>query len=414
MEKIIRNITLAGTVQAPPSKSDAQRAILIAALTDGKSIIVQPGTSEDVLRMIENMQKLGAQVFIDHLELTITGVHAFHDRTTFNAGESGLGFRLLTALSAVAPGSYWIDAEGSLLNRKQNFIIDTLKETGCQIEHRNGFPPFNVLGKINRSIIDLDASDSSQFLSGLLIALPLLNQQIELKVQNLRSTPYVHMTLNSLSKFGVQIQNKNDQHFVISANSKFTPTKYTVEGDWSGTSNWFVAAALGAQIEICGLNPSSLQADTAILKAMSASNCLIHYSNDVYKIDGRNKRPFEFDATQCPDLFPALIPLAASCIGVSRIQGVHRLRNKESDRAFVLLNEYKTLGLDIVIDNDTMIVYGTGTLNGGKVHSNNDHRIAMSLAISSLISRGEVVILDCNCVNKSYPDFWSEFDRLIV
>lgn len=412
MNKHLRNINLQGKIKAPPSKSDAQRAILVAALAHGESTIEGYGSSEDVLQMISNIQAIGAKTRCVDGTIHIQGTMEFPDRTIFNAGESGLGFRLLTAISAVAPGSYWIEAEGSLMSRPQKFVIETLNNNGCLVESRNGFPPFNVLGKINTSVIHLDASESSQFLSGLLIALPMLNHDTQLHVKHLQSTPYVHMTLKTLSKFGVQITNIEDKIFVVPKSAEYCASQYKVEGDWSGASNWLIASALGADIEIIGLEENSLQADKAVLEVLDLANCTVRRFGSCLRVDGSQKRSFDFDATNCPDLFPVLVPLAAGCKGQSKIKGVGRLQHKESNRADTLTREFGKLGLEINISDDYMIINGTGCLGSGVTDSHNDHRIAMSLAISSIITEGELIIQDASCVQKSYPNFWEDFEKL--
>ncbi len=414
MERQLADISLKGRVEVPASKSDAQRAILIAALAEGSSTILNVGSSNDVEAMIKNARLLGASVAGDSKRLDIKGIQTLvdSDNINFHAYESGLSFRMLAALCTALEGTQQINASGTLLKRSQKFIIDDISSMDCKVDSNNGFPPISIYGKSDHNEIYINASESSQFLSGMLITLPLRDSKTELHVTDLKSAPYVHMTLSTMKQFGIEIENQHNQVFTITSDLSYVPCTYTVEGDWSGASYWFVAAALGEHIEIGGLNSKSFQADRAILSALEAANCSVSLNNGDYTIDGSSRKAFEFDATDCPDLFPALVVLAAGCKGKSVIHGVSRLRNKESDRATVLQSEFSKLGLQIDLDDDRMIIKGTNELTEGIIDPHNDHRIAMSAAVSSVLCDGPLTIVDSACVDKSYPDFWKDFDAL--
>ena len=198
----------------------------------------------------------------------------------------------------------------------------------------------------------------------------------------------------------------------IAGNQSYECKEYIVEGDWSSASYWLVASALGHDISLSGLNLASAQADRALLQMLRGAKCVIHFEYDLVSVDGSRKIPFNVDATHCPDLFPALVTLAAFCNGVSTISGVSRLKNKESDRGIVLQEEFGKLGLKIELDGDKMIIHGGTKLVAAEVDSHNDHRIAMCLAIAGSKIDGEVTISGTEAVSKSYPGFWDDFDHL--
>jgi 3-phosphoshikimate 1-carboxyvinyltransferase len=218
------------------------------------------------------------------------------------------------------------------------------------------------------------------------------------------------MTLNTLRAFGAIIIETEKDSFSIQAR-KLKATRYKVEADWSSASYWLVASALGQDVNVHNLNLESKQADKSLLKVFEVANCIIDFSNGL-KIKGKSRKPFQFDATDCPDLFPALVVFAAGINGKSIISGTNRLVHKESNRALTLQSEFGKLGLRIELTENEMHVFGTGKLTGGKVHSHNDHRIAMSLGIASCLSNSIIEIEKAEAVSKSYPTFWDDFEQL--
>jgi 3-phosphoshikimate 1-carboxyvinyltransferase len=232
-----------------------------------------------------------------------------------------------------------------------------------------------------------------------------------LKVRNLVSRPYIEMTLNTLKVFGVEIEEIEKDCFRING-KKLTSCEYKIEADWSSASYWLVAAALGQNLIIQNLNLTSLQADKTLLLALEKANCQVIYSERGIQIDGTNRKAFDFDATDCPDLFPALVVLAAGIDGLTKISGIHRLEHKESNRALTLQSEFGKLGLKIELIANEMWIHGTGKLSGGKVDSHNDHRIAMSLGIASCITDVAIEIHGAEAVGKSYPSFWEVLESI--
>ena len=415
MIKKVQNKSCRGTIVIPPSKSDSQRALLAAALDKGETVLLGIGESADERAMILSIEQLGAVVIRDgENRLTIHGIQQFPEAGELNAGESGLGVRLITSMCAAHKGCFQINGEGSLLERPQGFFEDHLTQLGVRVRSSHARLPIEVCGPMQGGKLEIDGSVSSQFLSGLLMALPLIEEDTELVVNNLKSIPYVRMTLDTLERFGVIISHKNFETFTIKGNQAYCCEEYTIESDWSSASYWLVAAALGQDLEIQGLNRGSYQADKALLEALEGANCAITHDENGITVDGNYRTAFSFDATHCPDLFPALATFAAFCDGDSYIYGLHRLKSKESDRGVALEVEFEKLGLGITRDeeNDALIVHGGVQLISAEVDAHNDHRIAMCLGIAGLSIENGVTIIGAESVQKSYPSFWGDLERL--
>ena len=279
-----------------------------------------------------------------------------------------------------------------------------------------GFLPIEVQGPIHGGEVTVDGSISSQFITGLLLALPMAEEDTTLFVESAVSTPYIDMTIDTAQRFGVEIMhNKGDySEFFIEGGQKYTATDIAIEGDWSGASTMLVAGAIAGEVTINNLSTLSHQADTAICRALERAGAGIIIEHDSITVSKRELRAFEFDATNAPDLFPALAALAAAAEGESRIIGTSRLRHKESDRAETLRQEYEKLGIEVDISEDNVMKIRGGKIRPAEVFSHNDHRIAMSLAASALRCEGEVNILSAECVEKSYPDFFKDLDSIIM
>lgn len=411
MIKLIQNGNFSGEIIIPSSKSDGQRALLAAAISTGISSISGLGISADELAMLSAIEAMGAKISkkLDGT-LEIEGICELPHQITVSSNESGLGFRLLVGTLASFSGEKTIKAEGSLKTRTMNVFEEYLPKMGVEVQSENGFPPLKIIGKLNVGTYTIDGSLSSQFISGLLFGFSRLNEELTIQVNNLVSRPYVDMTLNTLRAFGASIIETEKDSFSIQSR-ELKATYYQVEADWSSASYWLVASALGYDVRVHNLNLVSMQADKSLLKVFEVANCTIDFSKGL-KIDGKNRKPFQFDATDCPDLFPALVVFASGIVGLSIIKGIDRLVHKESNRALTLQSEFGKLGLKIELTKNEMQVFGTGKLSGGKVNSHNDHRIAMSLGIASCISSDSIEIDGAEAVAKSYPSFWEDLDLL--
>ena len=415
MKKVIQPGKRFGTIAIPSSKSDGQRALLAAALAKGESKLINLGESKDELAMLSTIKQLGAKTKrTDKTTLSVIGIKQFPKEAEINMGESGLGIRLMTSVCAANEGVFMIYGKGSLETRPLTFFEETLPKFNAKISSNNGLIPLEIEGPMHGSEVEMDGSQSSQYISGMMMALPLLKEESRIHVSNLNSLPYLQMTLDTLNKFGIEILQKNYEDFIVRGKQNYIPTTYTIESDWSSASYWLVASALGYNIKLTGLSMTSLQADKLILDAFEAANCIVEYKDKKIRVNGRNRKPFKFDATHCPDLFPALATFAALSDGKSEIKGVSRLTHKESNRGIVLQEEFANIGVIIILDGDIMHIHGKTSIEGGKVSSHNDHRIAMCFAIAGLFADDQIEISGSEAVSKSYPRFWDDLEKLHI
>ena len=401
-----------GQVQAPASKSVAQRAIAIASLASGTSEIFHVGKSDDVLSAIRVCQALGAEIEEKGEKLIISG-GIQSPSAPLNCGESGLGIRMFSALAAILNEPVTLTGEGSLTERPLQMIEYSLQAAGVQCETQNGLLPVVVKGPLIGGTINIDGSASSQVLTGLLIAAPYSLSPVSFRVSDLTSRPYVDITTRMMQDFGVVVENKDYKEFVVPAPQKYVSKSYTVEGDWSGAAFLLVAGAIAGEVMVTNLDFQSAQADKEILTVLKNSGAELIVDKENILVKKAPLKAFRFDATHCPDLFPPLVALAAACDGISQIRGVSRLRSKESDRATALQQEFGKLGLYVSLDGDNMLIKGN-PLNGGRVFSHNDHRIAMACAIAGLTASEPVIIDKADAVNKSYPEFFEDLRRITV
>ncbi len=400
-----------------------QRAIAAAILANGKSVLNNYTPCGDTDSALQIARDLGCRIQIDGKRILITGSYSklsaddqpgFNtEKTIINCGESGLAMRMFTPVAALDHRWITLSGKGSLLKRPVSMLESPLKELGANIETNNGFVPVKVKGPLKGGYATVDGSISSQLLTGLLIALPCTDEDSILLVDNLTSKPYIEMTLQVMKAFGVEASHSDYKTFSIKGKQEYHPVEYDVEGDWSGAAFLLVAGALRGSVIVENLSTDSLQADTKILKALDLAGARVTSSGNSVYVEKSSLNAFEFDATDCPDLFPPLVALASHCKGRSFLKGVGRLQHKESNRAIVLKDEFAKLGTEIKLQDDLMIIEG-GLLKGGKVHSNNDHRIAMSTAVAATAATDPVIIENSESVAKSYPGFYEDLKTIGV
>jgi 3-phosphoshikimate 1-carboxyvinyltransferase len=426
MIAIVHPGKLKGAQVAPASKSSMQRACAAALLHVGETIILNPGHSNDDLAALDVIQKLGAKVeiqkttnelgvkVISSIKVISSGVKP--NGPEMNCGESGLGIRMFTPIAALSSQSITINGKGSLVKRPMHFFDEIFPALGIQINSQKGFLPIQIQGPLKApATITVDGSLSSQFLTGLLMAYAASDaKDAVIKVLDLKSKPYIDLTLAVLNAFGWKVQHDHYEQFSFLPHEPLKDLiEYTVEGDWSGAAFLLVAGAIAGPIKVKGLQMDSTQADKAVMQALQNANVSIALDVDGIQIgsnDGAALRAFEFDATDCPDLFPPLVALAAACMGVSEIKGVSRLAHKESDRGLTLQTEFAKLGVQIDLEGDIMKIHGGGEIKGAEVFSQHDHRIAMACGVAALIANAPVIITEAEAINKSYTDF---FDHLV-
>lgn len=412
MEVIVSPGAIDGRVPANASKSVMQRAVAAALLARGKSIIYNPGKSNDCLAALDVAGKLGARVeyIKDTIEITGRGIEPVS--ADINCGESGLGIRMFTPIAALCAKELTLAGAGSLNARPVRFFEEVLPQLGVACHTHAGKPPIRIRGPLKPRDITVDGSLSSQFLTGLLMAYGAAAEECTITVKDLKSTPYIGLTLQVQRHFGVRVTHENFERFHFGPRQHYRACDYTVEGDWSGAAFLLVAGAVAGQAEVSNLNVRSSQSDKAILEALQKAGAKVMEGMFTILVQKDRLKAFDFDATDCPDLFPPLVSLAANCEGTTSIKGARRLTHKESDRARTLQEEFGKMGILIEVRDDEMLVYGGTGLRAAEVDSHHDHRIAMACATAALNASGSVKITGAEAVNKSYPEFWQHWQKL--
>lgn len=412
MQVQINPAVVRGSIMAPASKSAMQRACAAALLRNGTTYLFNYGISADDEVALRIIQQLGALVKKEGDYLLIESGGVQPKSSTINCGESGLSSRMFTSIAALSTEPISLVGEGSLLTRPFSFFTDVLPKLAVTCSSNNGVLPLRVQGPLQPKDIEVDGSLSSQFLTGLLFAFSAVGaSNVTISVRNLNSKPYIDLTLQVMKDFGLPVPvNKNYEAFIFtsgqSAENRNEPLTFHVEGDWSSAAFLLVAAAVSGELDVTGLDVFSSQADKAILEALMQTGVTMSVEEKKIHIKKNELKAFHFNATQCPDLFPPLVALAAYCGGKSVIEGVHRLAHKESNRALTLQQEFTKMGVVIQLQDDLMIVEGGGEVLGADVHSHHDHRIAMACAVAALAAKGSTTVNGAEAVNKSYPQFW--------
>ena len=328
-----------------------------------------------------------------------------------NCGESGLAARLFLPVAALHHGALTIIGKGTLSDRPMAGVKEALKLLGVSVSG-SGTLPMTVQGPMQiPPHLEVDAAGSSQFVSGLLLALSAVaTAPVELRVHNLESRPYIDMTLQVLAQFGRPVSNERYRKFVIDP-AAFTAISHVdarIEADWSSASCLLVAGAVAGDLTVKGLNPGSMQADRKLLDVLVACGAQMEVRADRINVRRSRMRGFETDATDCPDLFPALAALASFCDGESNIRGVHRLFHKESNRVESITEMLWRYGVHFCVEDVTLTIEGRETVQWACIDGYRDHRIVMAAAVCALRAKGPTTITTAEAVSKSYPRFFDD------
>lgn len=410
-----------GRVQAAASKSSMQRACAAALVQPGITTLLNAGTSNDDQAAIDVIQKLGAKITSlpgGMLKIESAGVRPVLNE--INCGESGLGVRMFTPIAALSNKAITISGAGSLLSRPMDFFDEILPQLGIQINTNGGKLPFHLTGPLKPANIEIDGSLSSQFLTGLLMAYAGADaSDVSIKVIELKSRPYIDLTLQVMRAFNMKLpENRHYREFYFgkepAPRAENANRSYTVEGDWSGAAFLLVAGAVAGEADVHGIMNTSTQADKKIVDALLDAGAEVIVRDESVFVKRGKLEAFSFDATDCPDLFPPLVALAAHCNGISRIRGLRRLKHKESDRGSTLREEFDKLSTRIDLNDDEMLVYGNGGVfvKNHILNSHHDHRIAMACAVACLPADFYAEIRNAEAINKSYPDFFAHLQAL--
>ncbi len=391
--------TLSGEIKIPPSKSISHRALICAALSKGESAITDLLGCEDIDATCEALEALGAKFRTENGVTYVTGIEKPPAKAEINCRESGSTLRFLIPVAAALGVEATFTGCGKLPTRPITPYLDEFKKHG--VEFISETMPYHIKGKLTSGVFSVPGDISSQFITGLLFALPLIEGNSTIVMTSpLQSKPYADITVQCMKTFGVETLEFNGNYSVKGV-QQYKAASYNVEGDCSQAAFFAVANQIGSDLELVGVNPNSVQGDRAIFDIIS----------NMIKI-GDNYSGFDVDATDIPDLVPILTVLAAFADGVSHIRGCKRLRIKESDRLESISTVLNSLGANVTIVDDELEITGVTELTGGICSSYNDHRIAMSLAIASQRCTDKLIITDAECVAKSYPTFFEDFRSL--
>ncbi|MBP1534058.1 MAG: 3-phosphoshikimate 1-carboxyvinyltransferase [Ruminococcus sp.] len=393
---------LEGSVIVPPSKSVAHRMLTAAALAQGESVIDRLYPSVDILTTVEAMRQLGADIRVEGDRAIVRGIEKVPEKAVIDCCESGSTMRFIIPVAAALGVDTAFLGRGKLPQRPITPYLQVFPEHGVSFDYNNTMP-FSVSGKLTGGRFEVEGGISSQFITGLLLALPVTGEDSEIVLTTrLESRPYVDITVGVLKDYGIEVIEQGSS-YIIKGGQKYRPFSGAVEGDHSQGAFFTVANVLGSRVDCEGLNVKSFQGDKKIIEICS---------DMVYN---KNSAPegFEVDVSDIPDLVPILAVLASFCKGESRITGAARLRLKESDRLAAMEETLNALGGDVKASADSLTIQGKNMLKGGAtVDAHNDHRIAMAMAIAATRCEQPITIHGAECVAKSYPDFWEVYESL--
>lgn len=381
---------LNGSVEIISSKTYAHRLLIAAALADKPTKVYVNTVSEDVAATVQCINSLGAEASYDENDkcFTVKPVKNVPVSATLNAGESGSTARFLLPVAAALSDSVALNGSGRLPERPFEALVREMRKNGVKVS--SDYIPIKTSGRLTSGTFELEGNVSSQYITGLLLALPLVGGGTIRLLSPLESKPYADITAEVLKDFGINVREVQDG-YIVPGTEYISPSVIRAEGDWSNAAFWIAANEICGNVRVCGLKYDSIQGDRKITELLKED---------------------EIDAGNIPDLVPVLSVLALSKKGVTVIRNAGRLRLKESDRLNAVETSLNAFGGDVRVDGDSLIINGKGRIKGGRASGFSDHRIIMSLAIASLLAEGDCIIEGAESVKKSYPGFFDEFNRL--
>ena len=403
---------LTGTVKVPPSKSDVHRAIICAALSKGVSTVSPVAYSEDILATMDCIKALGADIKIDGFKLIIDSTNVFAENTAvMNCRESGSTVRFFIPVAAAGGVNAVFHGKGRLPQRPLGVYTDLLPKHGVECITEGGLP-FEIKGKLTAGRFEVPGDISSQFITGLLFALPLLEGDSIIHLTSpLQSKGYIDMTLSVQKRFGVEISECNGD-YIIKGSQNYKACEYETEGDWSQAAFFLAAGAIGGDVTVEGLKKDSCQGDKEIVSLLKEFGAELVQNDNSVKCTYASLKAIRIDASQIPDLVPVLTVCAAFAKGRTVIYNAQRVRLKESDRLAAISDCLNRCGGQVEQTEDGLAVEGCDSLSGGLVNGYNDHRIVMSMAIAALRSIDKIVITDKESISKSYNEFFKDYNSL--
>jgi len=404
-------------VTIPGSKSYTQRALIISSLADGESVLINALRCEDTERTVQALIKFGVEAFWEDNHVRVLGRGGKFKSTDdgIDVGHSGASMRFLTALASLKKGTTLLDGSGRMRKRPMGELLNGLGELGVRAYSQKGddCPPVIVESQgLKGGTARIKGKESSQFLSGLLMIAPYALRDVHIEViGSLSSKPYVDITRDVMSAFGVEIQKQGYSSFFIKAGQRYLPEEYRIEGDASNASYFFSASAVcRGKVKVKNLNPATIQGDIGLLEILERMGCRVTRGSDWIEVLGGELHGIEIDMNEMPDLVPTLAVTAAFAKGRTVIQNIEHLRFKESDRLHALAVELIKMGIQVREREDGLEIEG-GKPHGAEIETYDDHRMAMSFAIAGLAVPG-IKIKGERCVGKSFPEFWNTLQKL--
>ena len=408
MDKIIIPSRLSGGVQIPPSKSAAHRALICAALTNGTSRVTPYCTSKDIKATAECLRKLGMSIVEDKDGYTVSSGVAKKGET-LDFSESGSTARFLMPVAAALGADSTMIGSGRLPARPMEVLTNLMRQHGTEVSA--DYLPIKIKGKMRSGEFLLPGDISSQYISGLMLSAPLTKGDTYIvPTTPVQSVGYIDMTVDTMKHFGVTVE-ETDNGWKIDGDSRYSPADVKIEGDWSQAAFFMAAAAIGGDIRISGLNFASSQGDMAALDVFGAFGADISIENDILHVRKNTLRGITVNAADIPDMVPAIAATAAFAEGKTIIHSAERLRIKESDRIKTTLDALNAMGVKTEEKQDGMVIYG-GKVSGGDIDGANDHRIVMAFSVAAAFAEGESVIRGTEAINKSYPEFFKDFEKI--
>jgi 3-phosphoshikimate 1-carboxyvinyltransferase len=411
-----------GEVSAPPSKSYTHRAVILASLAAGETIIEEPLLSDDTLYTIDACRTLGADIELKGNRLKITGtggqIRVAPDRQRIFAGNSGSTIRMVAPLAALAPTRVVFDGDSRLRQRPIGDLLSALESlgVGARSLNNNGCPPIEIQGgKFTTGEVTIPGQVSSQHISGLLMIAPYTTEGLRIKIAGgLRSRPYIDITLDVMQAFGVEAVNRDSyKEFLVKGGQEYKARRYRIEGDYSSAAYFLAAGAIGGKpVTVSNLKTDSVQGDRYLLNVLSQMGCSVEYQQEQVRISRRDELSgVTVDMGDYPDIVPTVAIAAAYAQGKTEITNIGHLRFKESDRLSDTAAELAKMGIKADVTESAMVVYG-GKPGSAEIEAHGDHRMAMSFAVAALFAEGDSIINGAEAVTKSYPQFFADLAKL--
>lgn len=401
-----------GTVNVPPSKSDVHRAIICAAMANGVSRISPVALSNDIKATIGCIKALGADAVLENNVLTVDGTNMYKNKTALlDCGESGSTLRFFIPIAAVGNINATFVGKGKLPQRPIGIFTEALPKAGTVCKTEGGLP-LEIKGQLKSGIFKIPGNVSSQFITGLLLALPILEGDSEIVLTSpLESVGYIAMTIRTMKQFGVNIQ-ATEKGWHIKGGQSYKTCDYTTDGDWSQAAFFMVLGAVSGKVTVKGVAKDSTQGDKKCAEILARFGAKVTQLDNEVTVEKRELKAITIDASQIPDLVPVLSVCAAFAEGTTKIINAERLRIKECDRLKATAELINNLGGKVKELSDGLEITGVSSLKGGNVNGYNDHRIVMSAAVCAARSDGDITATFAMSINKSYPDFYIDYNSI--